>query len=253
MRRCVIVILGVGFFFAHARAAERAIPPGFVYLRQVAPEIQQDMRYAGPHNFTGKPVPGYKAGECLLLYKAAIALKRAQAQAMAEGFSLKVYDCYRPSQAGETFIRWVASPDDGATRHFYPRLDKAMLTKGYIARRSAHSRGVAVDITLVPQGSAVPTPAGTAACTAPQSEREADNSVDMGTAYDCFDAKSAMESPDLTDDQRRFRRLLKAIMGKAGFENYPAEWWHYSYPALAARQSFDLPIQPYHGAPAAKP
>lgn len=250
MRRDVIAILCAGLLSAPMQAGELAIPPGFVYLRQVAPEIQQDIRYAGPHNFTGKPVPGYNAGECLLLYKAAMALKRAQAQAMAAGFSLKVYDCYRPARAGEAFIRWVTAPEDGATHHFYPKLDKTVLMKGYIARRSAHSRGVAVDLTLVPQGSAVPTPSGTASCNAPKSEREADNSVDMGTAYDCFDAKSSMESPDLTDDQRRFRRLLKTIMEKAGFENYPAEWWHYSYPAVSARQSFDIPVQPYDGRPA---
>jgi zinc D-Ala-D-Ala dipeptidase len=254
MTRYVIALLCAAFFPALAQARELAIPPGFIYLREAAPDIQQDIRYAGPHNFTGKPVLGYGAAECLLLRPVALALKRAQAAAMAQGFSLKLYDCYRPSRAGEAFVAWATAPDDGSTRRFYPRLpSKASLTKGYVARRSAHSRGVAVDLTLVPQGSTVPQPAGGGPCIASKAEREADNSVDMGTAYDCFDPNSATASPAITQEQRRFRQSLKTIMEKVGFTNYRAEWWHYSYESVQARESFDMPIQPYFGSPPEKP
>ena len=250
MRLRAIAILCTVFFPAPTQAAELAIPPGFVHLREAAPEIQQDMRYAGPHNFTGKPAPGYGAGECLLLREAALALKRAQQAAMARGLSLKVYDCYRPIRAVEAFAAWAEAPDDGRTRHFYPALQKPELMRGYIARRSAHSQGVAVDLTLAPRGSAIPAPGGKGPCTAPQSEREADNSVDMGTAFDCFDAKSATASPGITAEQRRFRLLLKTIMGEAGFRNYSVEWWHYAYASRMAKRVFDIPIQPYTAAPA---
>lgn len=249
VRRYAIVMLCAALPPAPAMARELPIPPGFVYLREVAPEIQQDIRYAGPHNFTGKPVPGYEAGECLLLRPVALALKRAQKAALAEGYALKVYDCYRPSRASDAFMRWAAAPDDGSARHFYPRVEhKSGLTRGYIARRSAHSRGTAVDLSLVPPGSDVPASAGGGPCIAPKSEREADNSVDMGTAYDCFDSRSSTVSPEITGEQRRFRQLLKAVMEKAGFTNYHAEWWHYSHEDVRARQSFDMPIQAYFGA-----
>jgi zinc D-Ala-D-Ala dipeptidase len=246
MRLHAIVVLCITALFpVLAHAAEPPIPPGFVYLRQAAPAIQQDMRYAGPHNFTGKPVPGYGAGECLLLREAALALERAQLAAEARGLSLKVYDCYRPIRAVEAFAAWAEAPEDGRTRHFYPSLQKPELMRGYIARRSAHSQGLAVDLTLVPRGSTTPEPGPRGPCTAPQSEREADNSVDMGTAFDCFDPKSATAAPGITAEQRRFRLLLKTIMAQAGFRNYSAEWWHYSYASRRAGRSFDIPIQRY--------
>ena len=94
-----------------ARADE--LPQGFVYLRDVAPSIAQDMRYAGPDNFTGKPVPGYGAAECVLQAAAAKALARAQVEAQRLGLSLKVYDCYRPVRAVRAFVAWAGAPEDG--------------------------------------------------------------------------------------------------------------------------------------------
>jgi D-alanyl-D-alanine dipeptidase len=241
MKRPIMAALCAGLFFAPAMA-ETALPPGFVQLRSLAPDIQQDMRYAGPHNFTGKPVPGYHVAECLLLREVAQALKRAQAAAALQGFSLKVYDCYRPVRAVQAFAEWAAAPEDGLTRHFYPKLRKADLTRGYIARQSAHSTGTAVDLTLVPAGSAIPRADAGGSCAGPASEREADNSVDMGTTFDCFDSKSATEAPGLTAEQRQRRQQLKHIMEQAGFRNYPVEWWHYTYQRRAGARSFDTPI-----------
>ena len=80
------------------------------------------MRYAGPDNFTGKPVPGYGAAECVLQAAAAKALARAQVEAQRLGLSLKVYDCYRPVRAVRAFVAWAAAPEDGRTKHYYPRL-----------------------------------------------------------------------------------------------------------------------------------
>ena len=85
-----------------ASAAE--MPKDFVYLSDVDPSIEQDMRYAGADNFTGRPVPGYDAPECVLVRQAAEALKAVQAEVKAKGLLLKVYDCYRPAEAVAAFV-----------------------------------------------------------------------------------------------------------------------------------------------------
>ena len=126
-------------------------PHEFVYLRDVDPTIIQDVRYASANNFTGRPLPGYGAAECILLAPVAEALKRVQADLARRELSLKVYDCYRPQRAVQSFVRWA---NDGnaneMTKRFHPRLNKnELLAKGYIAPVSGHSRGNAIDLTLV--------------------------------------------------------------------------------------------------------
>ena len=140
---------------------------GFVYLRDVAPSIVQDMRYATENNFTGKPVPGYDAAECVLQRSAAEALKRAQEKAESLRFSLKVYDCYRPVRAVRAFVAWAAGPEDGRTKRYYPRLDKSQLVPGYIAPQSQHSTGLAVDLTLITASGAPEETRDVQDCTAP--------------------------------------------------------------------------------------
>ncbi len=229
-----------------AIAAETGkLPAGFVYLRDVAPSIAQDMRYATADNFTGKPVPGYEAAECVLQRPAAEALKRAQDAAQAQGHSLKVYDCYRPARAVRSFLAWAAAAEDGRAKRYHPRLQKSQLVPDYIAPQSGHSTGFAVDVTLVPAGAASQeTGARKGSCAAPAGEREPDNSLDMGTAFDCFDPKANTGSHLASPEQRKFRRLLKSILEAAGFQNYAAEWWHFSYPAEDGRHSYNFPIQP---------
>jgi D-alanyl-D-alanine dipeptidase len=142
-----------------APAAAGSLPRDFVYLRDIAPGIAQDMRYAGPNNFTGRPVPGYGAAECVLRADVARALAHVEADLARQQLGLKVYDCYRPARAVAAFARWAKSADDGATKRFYPALDKrALFNGGYIAAHSAHSGGNAVDLTLIARGAA-PAPA----------------------------------------------------------------------------------------------
>src|SRR5262249_45796103 len=119
---------------AQAAAAQRALPSGFVYLRDVDPTIVQDMRYAGSDNFVGHPLPGYAAAECILRQDVAAALKRVQAELAAAGFLLKVYDFYRPMRAVRAMVEWVNDGRSGAaTKRFFPRLTKNTLLRGYIA------------------------------------------------------------------------------------------------------------------------
>ncbi len=223
-------------------ADAEALPRGFVYLRDVAPSIVQDMRYATADNFTGKAVPGYDAAECVLKRSAAEALKRAQEMAEKLRYSLKVYDCYRPARAVRAFVAWARTPEDGGSKGYYPRLKKSQLVPNYIAPHSQHTAGAAVDLTLEPAAAALQVPAGEEKdCTAADHER--DGSLDMGTAFDCFDPKANTASSLVTPEQRNNRETLKKIMEGAGFNNYGAEWWHFSYGAEIGARRYDFPIE----------
>jgi zinc D-Ala-D-Ala dipeptidase len=222
-----------------------SMPNGFVYLREVDPSIQQDMRYAGSNNFTRAPVPGYGAPECVLVRQAAEALKAAQADLKPLGLSLKVYDCYRPTQAVAAFVDWSKKPDDPhAKLEHYPELPKSALFPEYIATQSGHSRGATLDVTIVPLGSssAVSDGEDDIACTSAQ---PSDNSLDMGTSFDCFDPKANTDAPGLTPDQERNRKLLLDVMSRHGFKNYPKEIWHFTFePEPYPETYFDFPILP---------
>jgi len=231
-------------FTADAQGAD-SMPEDFVYLRDVDPSIQQDMRYAGPHNFTGAPVPGYGAAECVLVRQAAEALKKVQAALKPKKLSLRVYDCYRPTQAVDSFVAWAkAPPDPAAKATWYPRLDKAALFPDYIATRSGHSRGATLDVTVTPIGAADPPPDGES-CIAPQAAHAPDGSLAMGTTFDCFDIKANTDAPGLTSIEIENRALLGAAMKAQGFANYPFEWWHYTHqPEPYPDTYFDFPIRP---------
>jgi D-alanyl-D-alanine dipeptidase len=251
MRRSIRRLAGlVALLLPLAPAAARDtqnLPPGFVALRAVAPTIAQDMRYAGFDNFTGAPVPGYRAAICVLRRDAAQALARAAADLAREGLGLKVYDCYRPQRAVHAFMTWVRQPESNATRRFYPTLDKRDLFKrGYIAAHSRHSAGIAVDLTLVhlpapPQG-AYDRNARYGICTAPAALRAPDNSLDMGTGFDCLDGKSHTRSPAITPEQRARRDKLAAVMRRHGFKPYFREWWHFEFASTASRRPYDIPL-----------
>ncbi len=227
---------------ARAAAPDRTPPGAFVYLRDVAPSIVQDMRYATARNFTGKPVPGYRAAECILKRRTAEALKRAQEQAQTSGFSLKVFDCYRPERSVRAFLRWAQAPEDGKTKSYYPHLHKFQLVPGYIAPRSSHSTGDAVDVTLVSAAGAKEEAGGAANdCTVTAVKGE---SADMGTGFDCFDPKASTASPLAAPAQYKARMLLKSIMEAAGFKNYSCEWWHFALTGDEDKHRYDFPILP---------
>ena len=228
-------------------AQAQRLPPDFVYLRDVDPSIVQDMRYAGSDNFTGRALPGYDAPECVLRADAAQALKRVQTALAPSGLSLKVYDCYRPERAVRAMARWSNGPEDGTTRYFYPEADKRTLfASGWISPRSAHSSGIAVDLTLIPKNPAGSTGRATAQsrCDGPPAQRRPDTSIDMGTAYDCFSVKSFTGSKQIGTEQHSNRERLRSAMSRYGFKNYVREWWHYSYSGGANPQIYDVPIAP---------
>ena len=243
VRRFLAVLL---LCTACAAAAREALPAGFVYLRDVAPAIAQEMRYATANNFTGHPLPGYDAPECVLRRDAALALARVETDLARRDLRLKVYDCYRPTRAVAAMAHWTRTADR-STRRFYPTLDKRRLfTLGYIASHSVHSTGTAVDVTIVKRD-AGPAPAfdphaDYGPCTGAAKRRAPDNSLDMGTAFDCFSPNSFTASALINAEQKRWRGVLVAAMHKRGFHNYFREWWHFSYGARP-KQAYDFPIE----------
>jgi len=195
-----------------------------VRLSDVDETIEQDPRYAGSDNFMGRSIRGYETAEVMLTSQAAEALSRAQSSAQAQGYSLLVFDGYRPQRAVDHFVDWGADLTDTLNKAtYYPNVPKAELfERGYIAERSGHSRGSTVDLTLTRDG--LP--------------------LDMGTPFDYFDELSHTENPDIAPEAMANRMLLRDIMTEAGFRNYVNEWWHYTlndepYPDTY----FDLPIK----------
>ncbi|MFF4407314.1 M15 family metallopeptidase [Streptoverticillium reticulum] len=210
------------------------LPEGFVELADVDPTIVQEIRYATVHNFTGHRVDGYLRPRCVLTRPAAEALHQVQRRLRPAGYTLKVYDCYRPQRAVNDFVAWAKDLDDVRMKgEFYPRVDKSRLFEdGYIAAKSGHSRGSTMDLTVV-RRPAYPTRPYVPGeplvpCYAPKAQRFPDNSVDMGTGYDCFDTLAHTLDPRVTGRQRANRLLLKSAMERAGFVNLAEEWWHYT-------------------------
>ncbi len=210
-----------------------ALPRGFVYLRDIDPTIIQDIRYAGSHNFVGRPIRGYLAAECILSKPAANALESVQRKLAGKKLSLIVWDCYRPKQAVDDFLEWSKDPARSEMKaEFYPRIDKKRLfALGYLARRSAHSRGSTVDLGIVPtpfSSTPPPNPAQSLkACTSPKGERFEDGTLDLGTGYDCLDVLANTSNALVSAIVRHNRQTLKSCMEAAGFRPYAREWWHF--------------------------
>lgn len=180
-----------------------------VDVREVDPSIVIEARYATANNFMGAPLPGYGANRVLLRREAAAALARAQRRARAAGYSLKVFDGYRPVRATLAMVEWT---ERTGRQH--------LIRDGYIAARSRHNLGLAVDLTLVTA----------------HDGRE----LEMGTAYDTF--SEAAHTANASGTAARNRALLSGFLQAEGFTNYDKEWWHFSYDVPDPLR-FDLAIQ----------
>ena len=245
--RVFAVLAGIGTS-ATAVLAAPPLPADFVHLRDVDPTIIQDMRYATANNFVGRVLNGYEAGECIVTRSVGAALKRVQQDLRPRGLSLKMYDCYRPQRAVDDMYAWAQDGrETPAQRRYNPKMSKADLFRlGYVARRSGHSTGKAVDLTLVRLPATVPPPfdpkADYADCTGPANLRAPDSSVDMGAGYDCSDEKAHTGSKAITASQRQWRTMLVSAMAKQGFTNFRLEWWHFSLPG-GGHATFDFPVR----------
>ena len=220
------------------------LPAGFVRLSQLEPAIVTDIRYARAFNFTGAVVPGYEAGECILRDEVARAILRVEARLNADGYGLILWDCYRPIRAVRHFADWAETgdgPDLGS--YFFPDLRRQDLTpQGYVARRSSHSTGTAVDLGLIRLSDLQmrPTESLGTRCDAPFDSRPPETGLDMGTAFDCFSPRSG-DRADIPPEARANRHRLTQAMTAEGFQGYSAEWWHFRL-AIDGAEAADFPV-----------
>jgi D-alanyl-D-alanine dipeptidase len=245
----IILLIILTLIASAGTVRAQTLPAGFVYLREIDPSIIQDIRYAGVNNFIGRPLRGYDAAECVATREVAVKLKAIQQDLVKRKLSLKMFDCYRPARAVADMAAWSKNGHEtAAERRFNPALRKEDLFRlGYVATHSQHSTGAALDLTLVDltadNSAAFEANKAYADCTAPAEARAPEGSVDMGTGYDCSDAKAHTASTAIAPAQRRWRHELVAVMARQGFVNYSKEWWHFALPG-AGGAAYDFPIQP---------
>ena len=180
---------------------------GFVNLSDVVPDAIIEARYFATYNFVGARVDGYLEPVVLYTREAAAALKEVSDDVKAQGYRLKVYDAYRPQCAVDHFVRWGKDLADSLMKpYFYPEVDKSLLfERGYIAEKSGHTRGSAIDLTLFDMATG--------------------KELDMGGVHDWFGIES---HPDYGEEQFRNRMILREAMLRHGFQPYDCEWWHFS-------------------------
>lgn len=172
-------------------AKRPSIEDKFVNIKTLSPEILLDMKYATADNFLGQVV--YDCAECYLRKATAQALAAAQKDFVARGYSLKLFDCYRPLSVQKKM--WKILPGT----HYVANP----------AKGSKHNRGAAVDLTLV--------------------EIATGKEVDMGTPFDTFSPKAHHSYTDLPKKVLAHRQLLREVLGKHNFKPIFSEWWHYEY------------------------
>ena len=229
---CVVPAYFLASFTIGICLSPEAREKGFVYLHEIDPTIQVSMRYATHENFVGKPVDGYKKHVLILTQQAAHALKAVQEAVKKDGYSLVIYDAYRPQDAVNHFMRWSKNVDDQSKKlSYYPRVNKAdVFILGYVAARSGHSRGSTVDLTLIKDGLQVHDVKVTKRAlidgyTIPFLD---DGTVDMGSSFDLFDKASHYENDVMPEKYQKLRTYLKEVMEQHGFKNYSQEWWHFN-------------------------
>jgi zinc D-Ala-D-Ala dipeptidase len=185
------------------------VPPGFVYVQDLIPSIQVDLRYYSQQNFLGTKVDGYHKNIAILTNEAAQALKNVQNELLQENLSILFYDGYRPQVAVNHFVRWSRDLKDTLQKkQFYPDISKQYLFKeGYISSKSGHSRGSTLDVTIV--------------------DLTTGEALDMGSPFDFFGMQSWFNYNSLRDEQKSNRLRLRNIMLKYGFMFYEKEWWHF--------------------------
>ena len=198
----------------------------FVRITDAVPDAILEIRYYSTYNFVGERIDGYQAPVAMLTREAATALKAVSDDLKAQGYRLKIFDGYRPQRAVDHFMRWAE--DLNATemkQYFYPELTKNVLIPDYVARKSGHTRGSTVDLTLF--------------------DMKTEKEVDMGCTFDWFGVESHPDfcgNPDtgkytggkspagrsITAEQFSNRMILRQAMLRHGFKPLDTEWWHFT-------------------------
>lgn len=205
---------------------KKGLPEGFFYLDELIPDCIIDVKYAGTENFMGRIANGYSKPLIVASAELAAGCVKAAEILRRQGYYMKFYDAYRPQRAVDDFVLWGKDLDDQRRKPVhYPNLEKAdMFALDYISYRSQHTRGSAVDLTIV--------------------DANTHQELDMGSIFDYMDARSRPGAQRLSAEQEKNRLILSDAMCACGFEADPDEWWHFHllnepYPDTY----FDFPIE----------
>ena len=227
-----------------------SLPNGFVYIEDIDNSIRVNLKYYTKDNFIGRRVPHYRANKGIMTKDAAIALSKAQKKFLAKGYSIVIYDAYRPASSVKYFTEWMEDESDNIRKKYhYPYVGlKNDMKDIYIASKSGHSRGSTVDMTIIRTDKKLLTLSN-------YIERNFngkiypfndDNTVDCGTSFDLMDPASWSDNAPirLTSKQLYYRNFIRSIMESCGFKVLPEEWWHFTlkketYP----KTYFDFDIQ----------
>ncbi len=188
--------------------------PGFVLVRDYVPDVIEEIRYSTTNNFMGVKVEGYNANAAIVTKQTALRLKEAADEFREMGYVIKIFDAYRPQRAVDHFVRWAQGPDEKNKAEYYPTIAKKNLFPRYIARKSGHSKGSTIDMTIC--------------------DMTTKKEVDMGSHFDYFGPPShtsymgAYPGGNVNRQHNKNRLMLKRVMEKHGFTNYANEWWHFT-------------------------
>lgn len=223
-----VLVQGMGEELERLMAEEwgmLCLPPGWGFVDDYVPDAVTELHYATADNFTSRPLPGYLCAAAPMRLEALRALAAAADGLRRAGLRIRVFDAYRPQRATDAMLAWAQDEADTASKaQYYPGIDKRDIPGNYIARRSSHRLGGAVDLTLL--------------------DRVTGGDLDMGGPFDFFGDVSAFAYAGLTRTQAENRARLRSAMAEHGFEPYEAEWWHFSYPVAGEGGEFDiLPLE----------
>ena len=196
-------------------AVPQGVPhEGFVYVKNIIPDLIEDLRYFTDNNFMGEKADGYEANYAILSKEAATALSKAADELREKGYVIKIYDAYRPQKAVDHFVRWSKTDDQRNKKDYYPDLAKTSLFPTYIARKSGHSKGSTIDMTIC--------------------YKDTKEEVDMGSHFDYFGPPShpsfigKYPGGEVTQQHKQNRMMLREVMVRHGFKPYDNEWWHFT-------------------------
>jgi len=207
---------------------------GFVYIDEIDNSIIVNLKYFTKDNFIGEKIPHYKVNRGIMTKEAAIALSKAQKKFLEKGYSIVIYDAYRPSSSVKYFSEWMKEQNNTKRKKFhYPYIEKKSdMANVYINEISGHSRGSTIDITIIDLKK-------TLLKESIYEERifngkiypyNNDNTIDCGTSFDLMDPASWSDNNifNFTEEQKKNRKFIKDIMESEGFKILKEEWWHFT-------------------------
>ena len=210
------------------------LPKEFVYINDIDKSIKVNLKYYGSDNFLGRRVPHYKANKGIMTREAAIALSKAQKKFLSKGYSIVVYDAYRPDSSVKYFVEWMLDTKDMIRKKYhYPYIkEKKDMMDIYISSRSGHSRGSTVDLSIIEINKEL-------LVESIYEERQFngtiypfnnDNTIDCGTSFDLMDPASWADNNTIafTEEQKKNRQFIREVMESVGFIIIPEEWWHFT-------------------------